>query len=357
MPMGWNRIQENGTNETREKNQISPNIETEQDKNIKPDNNEVTRTEVFIPQIPQRNLDDVILPKITRERIEAALNRIRYHDKLYNEWNLKKIDPSGCRVALNFFGQPGTGKTSCAEAIAKLLNKQIITVNYAEIESKYVGETPKNITAAFKQAKETDSVLFFDEADSILGKRLTSVTQSADHGVNVSRSVMLLQLDSFDGIVIFATNLPENFDGAFVRRILAHIEFELPDEDCLLRLWQYLLPNEIPRVDNVTFDWLTSQSIGLAGGDILNVVKLAASKAVARTENECKVSRQDMLEAISQVRSGKEQVGSTRSQNQTVSVKETTLTPDELSPEIRERYDAAVAQEDNDGSFLGNTKK
>ncbi|BAZ24929.1 AAA ATPase central domain-containing protein [Kalymmatonema gypsitolerans NIES-4073] len=344
MPMGWNRIQENGTNETREKTHISPNFESGKDKDIKSDNNDVTRTEVFIPQTPQRNLDDVILPKITRERIEAALNRIRYHDKLYNEWNLKKIDPSGCRVALNFFGQPGTGKTSCAEAIAKLLNKQIITVNYAEIESKYVGETPKNITAAFRQAKETDSILFFDEADSILGKRLTSVTQSADHGVNVSRSVMLLQLDSFDGIVIFATNLPENFDGAFVRRILAHIEFELPDKDCLFQLWQYLLPNEIPRTDDVTLDWLTSQSIGLAGGDILNVVKLAASKAVARTVDKCKVSQQDLLEAIYQVRNGKEQIGSTLSKNKIIAVKETTLTRDELNPDIKERYDAAVAQ-------------
>lgn len=343
MPMGWNRIQENETDETREKSQISQNVETEKDKAIKQENNEITRTEVFIPQTPQRNLDEVILPKITRERIEAALNRIRYHDKLYNEWNLKKIDPSGCRVALNFFGQPGTGKTSCAEAIAKLLNKQIITVNYAEIESKYVGETPKNITAAFKQAKETDSVLFFDEADSILGKRLTSVTQSADHGVNVSRSVMLLQLDSFDGIVIFATNLPENFDGAFVRRILAHIEFELPDEDCLSRLWQYLLPDEVPCEEDVTFDWLTSESIGLAGGDILNVVKLAASKAVARASDKCKVSQQDVLEAISQVRGGKEQVGSALSSSKKVSVKETTLTRDELTPEIKERYDAAVA--------------
>lgn len=344
MPIGWNRIQENGNNETIGKNQIPQSFQSEKDKSVKSDNNDIMRTEVFIPQTPQRNLDDVILPKITRERIEAALNRIRYHDKLYNEWNLKKVDPSGCRVALNFFGQPGTGKTSCAEAIAKLLKKQIITVNYAEIESKYVGETPKNITAAFKQAKETDSVLFFDEADSILGKRLTSVTQSADHGVNVSRSVMLLQLDSFDGIVIFATNLPENFDGAFVRRILAHIEFELPDEECLLRLWQYLLPDEIPRADDVTFEWLTSQSSGLAGGDILNVVKLAASKAVARNTDECRVSQQDMLEAISQVRSGKEQVGSTLSKNKTISVKETTLAHDELPSEIKERYDAVVAQ-------------
>lgn len=346
MALNWNRVEKSEIIETPETNSNTQNFQSNKTTKDKQDDIGIERMEVFIPQVPQRNLDDVILPKTTRERIEAALNRIRYHDKLYSEWNLKKIDPSGCRVAINFFGVPGTGKTSCAEAIAKLLNKQLITVNYAEIESKYVGETPKNITAAFKQAKETDSVLFFDEADSILGKRLTSVTQSADHGVNVSRSVMLLQLDSFDGIVIFATNLPENFDGAFVRRILAHIEFELPDKDCLTRLWSYLLPEEVPCSVDVTIDWLTSQSIGLAGGDILNVVKLAASQAVARTDDKCKVFQKDILEAISQVRRGKEQVGSRSQKEKAISVKETTLNPNELSSEIREKYDEAINNDD-----------
>jgi SpoVK/Ycf46/Vps4 family AAA+-type ATPase len=303
---------------------------------------EMERLETFVPETPIRSLEDLIVSEVVRNRLEAALNRIRYHEKLYDTWNLKKIDPQGRRVAINFFGHPGTGKTFCAEAIAHHLGKPIITVNYAEIESKYVGETPKNITAAFEQARVTDSVLFFDEADSILGKRLTNVTQSADHGVNVSRSVMLLQLDKFEGVVIFASNLPENYDGAFVRRILAHIEFELPNLDCRLRLWQYLLPSEVPRAEDVTAEWLAAQSEGLAGGDILNVVKLAASQAVARSGIQCQVLQADLLGAIDQVRDSKTKVGS-REKVQPV-VKETLIQPEDLAPDLRQQYNLATAQ-------------
>lgn len=254
----------------------------------------------------------------------------------------KKIDPHGRRVAINFFGPPGTGKTLSAEAVAKYLGKTIIKVNYSEIESKYVGETPKNITAAFKKARETDSLLFFDEADSILGKRLTSVTQSADHGVNISRSVMLLQLDAFEGVVIFAANLPENYDEAFVRRILAHIEFDLPDKECRIKLWGSLLPNEILKADNVDLSWLAIQSEGLSGGDILNVVKLSASQAVARSGDDCRVNQQDINEAISQVKKGQEKVGVSRSNERRLSIQEKDINPNDLSPKNREIYDSIV---------------
>lgn len=334
MPISWKRLEEEAPITTPERgiaSQESPEME---------------RLETFVPEIPTRSLDDLIVSGAVRSRIEAALNRIRYHDKLYNTWNLKKIDPHGRRVAINFFGPPGTGKTFCAEAIAHHLNRKIITVNYAEIESKYVGETPKNITAAFKKAKETDAILFFDEADSILGKRLTNVTQSADHGVNVSRSVMLLQLDSFEGVVIFASNLPENYDGAFVRRILAHIEFELPDAECRLKLWRYLLPTEVPRTSDVTLEWLAIQSEGLAGGDILNVVKLSASQAVARVGNQCQVFSNDILESIAQVRAGKSKIG-INTVHQSASIKETIIQPDELPVDARQRYDLAVSNISN----------
>lgn len=106
----------------------------------------------------------------------------------------------------------------------------MICVNYAEIESKFVGETPKNIKEAFQFAEEKQAILFFDEADSILGKRFSNVSQSTDHAVNVSRSVMLLELDSFKGVTLFASNFMSNYDSAFVRRIIGHIEMRLPTE-------------------------------------------------------------------------------------------------------------------------------
>jgi SpoVK/Ycf46/Vps4 family AAA+-type ATPase len=264
---------------------------------------------MFKPEEPQRRFEDLVVPPRVRVRIEAALARIVYHETLYHQWNLKKIDPHRSGMAINLYGPPGTGKTFCAEAVAQYLKKSIIKVNYAEIESKYVGETPKNITAAFNRGRETGAVLFFDESDSILGKRLTSITQSADHGVNVSRAVMLTQLDSFSGVVIFATNLASNYDGAFVRRILAHIEFELPDEACRRQLWRFLLPAELPREPDMDPDWLAQVSEGLSGGDMLNVVVASASRAVRRDGESRRVRRDEMVEEIAVVRRAKAVIG------------------------------------------------
>jgi SpoVK/Ycf46/Vps4 family AAA+-type ATPase len=338
MPTGWDRQ----TTPTEKNNKNLETIPTQTNETFSSAETEISRMEMFVPEEPNRCFDDLILPISVKERLKAALNRIQFHDILYHQWNLKSVDPRGTRIAINFFGSPGTGKTFCAETIAEHLKKKIIRVNYAEIESKYVGETPKNITAAFNKAKETDSVLFFDEADSILGKRLTNVTQSADHGVNVSRSVMLLQLDKFDGVVIFASNLAKNYDEAFVRRILAHIEFELPDQECRIKLWNYLLPKEIPREEDVNFEWLANESNALSGGDILNVVIASASRAVQRTGDNQKVFRYDFAEEIHWVRVAKEKVGSSSSTEKQLQIKETVMRPDELSPELLEKYEKIV---------------
>jgi len=333
MPTSWNQQQPTSMNQ----NTDEPSPSKPAKKGLL---SWLERMETFIAEEPIRSMDDLIVSSTVRNRIETTLNRLRFHEILYNEWNLKKIDPHGNRVAINLFGLPGTGKSFCAEAIAHYLKKKVIKINYAEIESKYVGETPKNITAAFKKAKETKAVLFFDEADSILGKRLTNVTQSADHGVNVSRSTMLLELDKFDGVVIFATNLAGNYDQAFVRRILSHIEFELPDRECRIKLWQYLLVAEIPRDNNVTAEWLADISDGLAGGDILNVIIASASCAVERIGEQRKVLQTDILAEIDHVRVSKNKIGSPQS-NRKVSVTEVPI--EKLPPDARERYDQIVS--------------
>lgn len=190
----------------------------------------------FVLEKPQKTLEDLVLPEVTRQQIDSLLQKVKLHHVLYENFGLGKVDLSGGRTAINLYGPPGTGKSVTAEAIANALGKQMIRVNYAELESKFVGETPKNIQQAFQFAKENDAVLFFDEADSILGKRLSNVNQSTDHAVNVSRSVMLLELDSFTGVTLFATNFMANYDTAFVRRIIGHIEMPLPAERGRCRL-------------------------------------------------------------------------------------------------------------------------
>jgi ATP-dependent 26S proteasome regulatory subunit len=151
--------------------------------------------------------------------------------------------------------------------------------------------------------------LFFDEADSILGKRMTQVTQAADHGVNVARAVMLKQLDEFDGIVAFATNLARNFDGAFVRRILMHIEIPLPDAARRLLLWQKMITPAVPGRGTIGWQELAEQSDGLSGGDIKNAVVNALAAVAARDDGERFATTADFAQAIEDVRRAARDVG------------------------------------------------
>ena len=167
-----------------------------------------------------------------------------------------------------------------AEAVAHELGKKVYVVNYAELESKYVGETPKNISKAFQKAKEDDAVLVFDEADSFLGKRLTNVNQSADYGVNITRSVMLIEIEKFDGVVIFTTNLVSNYDDAFRRRILASLEFTYPDESGREMIWTTHIPKQLPIEEDITAPLLAKRYEQITGADIKDILLYAAVLAL-----------------------------------------------------------------------------
>lgn len=271
------------------------------------------RLDMFVVETPRRRLKDLILPEETMRQLKSLLTKIRYHHVLYEDFGLSEIDPYGGRTAVNLYGPPGTGKSFTAEAMAHELGMDIIRANYAEIESKYVGETAKNIKAAFQKARETEALLFFDEADSILGRRLSNVRQSTDHAVNVSRSVMLLELDRFSGVTVFATNLASNYDTAFIRRILGHVEMPLPDADGRARLWRYHIPGRMPvRLSNDDWARLVSRSEGLSGGDILNIVVNAASRALEREGPDCVISAADFLAAIDASKRAKRDIGVVR---------------------------------------------
>ncbi len=267
-----------------------------------------TRLETFLPQKPLYSLDRLILNHDTMQQIQHALALLEEQKLIYETWNLQSIDRTGRKVALNFYGEPGTGKTLAAEAIANSLGKEILVVSYAELESKYVGETPKNIKAAFQKASQTGAVLFFDEADSILGKRLTNVTQATDHSVNLTRSTTLMELDRFNGIVIFASNLVQNYDSAFLRRMLAHIEFPLPDLEQRIRIWKVHLPPQLPIEPDLHFERLGIASEGASGADIKNAVLLAASYAARKPKGQQVICEADFIKAITFVLEGKQKI-------------------------------------------------
>ncbi|MFO0646939.1 MAG: ATP-binding protein [Polyangiales bacterium] len=303
--------------------------------------------ETFVVRQAVRKLEDLVVPSATSEELLTLIERVRHHHTLYVEWGLRALDPNGGRTVINLYGPPGTGKTLAAEAIAQHLGMPFLDVNYAELESKYVGETGKNIMRAFDTARTHKAVLFFDEADSVLGKRLVEVRQSADHGVNQSRSIMLKQLEAFDGVVIFATNMAKNYDGAFVRRILGHVYFGLPGPSERQRLWQrYLLPS-LPRADGVTAEALAELGGGLSGGELLNALVGAASQAVRREGEARRLTLEDLAQHISRVKRARDDIGDY--QYERVQMKERILSREELPESVREKLPVSVVHESDIG--------
>ena len=183
-------------------------------------------------------------------------------------WNLCAIQPQQGRCILNFYGPPGTGKTRAALGIALRLGKPLYQVDYSAVISKYLGDTAKHIKAVFQAAREQDAVLFFDEADSLLSKRVAT-GESCSTSINQNRNTLMQELDRLDGVVIVTTNLFENYDPALLRRIQRHIHFRLPDASMRRELFALHLPN--PERVEADYAVLAELSRGLSGGDILNI--------------------------------------------------------------------------------------
>jgi SpoVK/Ycf46/Vps4 family AAA+-type ATPase len=248
-------------------------------------------------------LDDVILPKTTKRQIELVIAEMQYQELIYQEWGMSEKHKLDRALSINFSGLPGTGKTLTAEALAHALNLKILDVPYEQIESKFVGETPKNIRAAFDFAVENNAVLFFDEADSFLGKRLENVTQATDTAVNLTRSVMIKQLSAYPGIVIFATNLIRNYDPAFISRIRWKVQFDLPTEEARSLIWQVQIPAQLPLDNSVNFVELAKQFDEISGRDIKNAVLQAVVAAAKedRPQWDKKVTQEHFKLAIAEV--------------------------------------------------------
>jgi len=237
---------------------------------------------------PQWTLGEIALSKDTLAQIEEMVAYIQHREKLLYEWEFNRFLKAGNGLSINFFGPPGTGKSITAEAIAHSLQANITKVNYGEVESEFVGKTSKNLTALFKQAEDTKSLLFFDEADALLSKRIANLSQAADHGVNTAKSTLLTLLDKFNGVIVFATNLFDNYDDAFLRRIIFNVEFPVPDKAMRTKLWEFHLSPKIPR--SLNYEQAAEMSDGLCGGDIKNItiklgLKLLAGKATEINES------------------------------------------------------------------------
>ena len=240
--------------------------------------------ELFQSEEPKYSFDDIILNDTTYDAIQDILVLYDKRELLFNEWGLNTTHKYQNRAGINLYGYSGTGKSMAAHAIANQLNRRLLIVDYSQIESKYVGETSKNLANMFKHATETQSLIFFDEADALLSRRVTNMTNSTDVSVNQTRSVLLLLLNDFDDMVLFATNFITNYDPAFMRRIVAHIKFDLPNEQNRLKLWRLYIPEPMPT--NVDINKLASEYDNVSGSDISTAVFNASLRAARLNEQQ-----------------------------------------------------------------------
>lgn len=237
---------------------------------------------------PRYKMEQIELDKKTKKSIEETILLVQKQGLIYDEWGFKEVDGIA-KTIINFHGKPGTGKTMSAHIIADALQKKIINSNYADIESKYVGDAPKNLVAAFDLAQQHNAVLFFDEADSFLGKRISNVTQSSDQAINALRSELLKLLEERPVIVIFATNLLDNYDKAFHSRILRSVEFKLPNKKQRIAIIKKHIPAKLyekgaKELDENELKQLSEIADGFSGREIKNSVLNGLIKAAKDNE-------------------------------------------------------------------------
>ncbi|MCU4186057.1 AAA family ATPase [Acidiferrimicrobium sp. IK] len=221
---------------------------------------------------PTRGWDDLILDPDRMDRVREIAMRCRQRDVVFGEWGLSP-QPSTGVVAL-FAGPSGTGKTLAAEVIAADLGVDVYKVDLANLVSKYIGETEKNLSAVFDAAEASNVALFFDEADALLGKR-SEVSDAHDRYANIEVAYLLQRLERYEGLAIMATNLAKNIDPAFIRRLHVIVDFPVPEAAERRRIWARCLPKDAPLGDDLDLDAL-ADAVEVAGGTIRNAVTTSA---------------------------------------------------------------------------------
>lgn len=229
---------------------------------------------------PSARWDDLILPDDVMTMLGELAIRVRWRDQVMQEWGL---GPGwrGRGIAALFAGPSGTGKTTAAEVVAGELGYDIHVVDLSVVVDKYIGETEKKLEVIFTEAERTNTVLLFDEADSIFGKR-SEVKDARDRYANIEVSYLLQRIERFAGLAILTTNLGANLDDAFTRRLDLVVDFPRPNAAARERIWRHEFRPGVP-TDGIDFEFCAT-AFELTGGNIRNVVITAAYLAAeART--------------------------------------------------------------------------
>jgi AAA+ superfamily predicted ATPase len=224
--------------------------------------------------MPEYKWEDIVLPADRLDQLREVCNHVKYRDRVYGEWGFDRKLSLGKGLSVLFAGPSGTGKTMAAEIIAGELGLDLYKIDLSTVVSKYIGETEKNLSRVFIEAETSNSILFFDEADALFGKR-SEVKDSHDRYANIEIGYLLQRMEEYEGVVILATNFRRNMDEAFVRRLHFTVEFPFPNEDDRHRIWERIWPQDTPKSSALDLDFM-ARRFELTGGNIRNIALAAA---------------------------------------------------------------------------------
>lgn len=263
-----------------------------QDKPVRPSKQNLEYANVLHPNLQR---EQVLLNKTNQDQLDALLLRYQHKDILATQ--LAQLDYQTGVVSL-ISGPPGTGKTCLAQLISSELGVPLIQANLAHLASKWIGETEKNLEQLLNFAQQQAAVLFFDEADALFAKR-NSVASSQDKNANLLVSYLLQKMESYQGVMVLATNLKANIDSAFFRRCHFYFELDNPSAELRLRLWQHYLPTCIELAADIQLELLASQFL-LNGAQIKQVLQQACLTQIthAPQQQQWALSKADLAQAI-----------------------------------------------------------
>ncbi len=221
--------------------------------------------------------DDLVLNPDTRRQIRDIEHWTVHKDTLLRDWGMGRKMKPGYRAL--FYGPPGTGKTLTATLLGKQTGLDVYRIDLSRVVSKFIGETEKNLANLFDKAENKQWILFFDEADALFGKR-TDIRDAHDKYANQEVAYLLQRIESYNGLVILATNQRGNIDDAFVRRFQAMIHFPLPGVAEREAIWRKSMPPQIALADDLRWPAVAA-SHELSGAGILNICHYCALQVLA----------------------------------------------------------------------------
>lgn len=240
-----------------------------------------------------RTFAELKLPKAQYDQLQKICKMIAAREDVMNRWGFGSKFTYGNGMSVLFYGAPGTGKTMAAQVLANALGMPLYRVDLSQLISKYIGETQKNIGRIFDEAEKCDCILLFDEADAIFAKR-SDVSDAQDRYSNAETAYLLQRIEQYAGVSILATNLLQNFDEAFRRRISYMVHFPMPDVQLRAQLWESIFPADTPLSREVD-PLMLAQAFELSGASIKNAALHGALLAKAE---ECEVRMFHILDGI-----------------------------------------------------------